>query len=158
MECEGRSWSLFLGRFCRDRMHLFFIMKIAVPLADDGSFSLHYGGASKVALFEVDQPGRRILHVAEVQPPEPEPCGWAGWLAHEQVNVILAGGMGRGAQMRMAELGILVQAGMPAAEPRALVQAWLNGAAAAGDNLCEGGHHGRDHEGHHGSHGCSCSH
>ena len=133
-------------------------MKIAVPLAEDGTFSLHFGGSSKVALFEVDPSERKILGEAEITPPALEPCGWAHWLAAEKVNVVLAGGMGRGAQMRMAELGIQVQAGMPAAEPRDLVQAWLNGTATAGDNLCEGGHHGQAHEGHNGSHGCSCSH
>jgi predicted Fe-Mo cluster-binding NifX family protein len=73
------------------------------------------------------------------------------------VSAILVGGMGRGAQMRMAELGIEVVAGLPLAEPRALVQAWLDGQLTGGPNACEGhqDHH-ADHP--HGDGHCNCSH
>lgn len=137
-------------------------MKIALPLADDCSFSLHYGGSAKVGLYEVDAAARTILRATEAVPPDAEPCGWAAWLGSEKVNVILVGGMGRGAQMRMAEHGIEVIPGLPAAEPRVLVQAWLDGRISAGANACEGGHHGHgEHHYHHGEQGhdgheCHC--
>lgn len=130
-------------------------MKIALPLADDGSFSLHFGGSSKVAIFEVDPTARSIGAAAEVVPPEPEPCGWADWLASQKVKVLLAGGMGRGAQVRLAERGIEVVVGVPPGEPHDLVRAWLENRLQAGPNSCEGGHHGH-HHGHHGSHACEC--
>jgi len=132
-------------------------MNIAIPLADDGSFSLHYGGSAKVGLYEVDPGKRVILRAAEIIPPAAEPCEWAAWLGTQQVSAILVGGMGRGAQMRMAELGIEVVAGLPPAEPRALVQAWLDGRLTGGPNACEGHHD--HHAGHpHGDGHCNCSH
>ncbi len=140
-------------------------MNIAVPLADDGTFSLHYGGSAKVGLYQVDPAKRTILSATEIVPPAAEPCEWAAWLGNQKVNAILVSGMGRGAQMRMAELGIKVVAGLPAAEPRALVQAWIDGRIEAGPNACEGhgGHHGHGaHEGgehhHHHDGNCHCSH
>lgn len=139
-------------------------MNIAIPLASDGSFSLHYGGSAKVGLYQIDPAKRTILSATEIIPPDAEPCGWAAWLGSQKVNVILVGGMGRGAQLRMAELGIEVVPGLPSAEPRDLVQAWLEGRITAGANACEGGHGDHhdhhDHEaGHHHGHGhCNCSH
>ena len=132
-------------------------MKIALPLVDDGSFSLHFGGSSKVALFEVDPASRTILSVQEVVPPEAEPCEWGSWLAAQKVELVLAGGMGRGAQKSLTDLGLTVVAGMPEAEPRALVQAWLEQRASAGRNGCEGGHRGDCGHGEHGGHHCHCS-
>ena len=138
-------------------------MNIAIPLADDSSFSLHYGGSAKVGIFEVDPAKRAILNSTEIVPPSAEPCEWAAWFGTQKINAILVGGMGRGAQMRMAELGIQVVAGLPPAEPRDLVQAWLDGRLTGGPNSCEGhgGHHGHEHNqaNHHHSDGrCNCSH
>jgi len=138
-------------------------MNIAIPLAEDGSFSLHYGGSAKVGLYQVDPSKRTILSATEIVPPAAEPCEWAAWLGTQKINIILVGGMGRGAQVRMTELGIAVIAGLPTAEPRDLVQAWLDGRIAAGTNACEGGHHGHEHHHEHGEHlsdghACHCSH
>lgn len=110
-----------------------------------------------MAVYEVDPAARAIASVAELTPPEAEPCEWGPWLASQKIDLFLAGGMGRGAQTRLTELGVQVVAGMPEAEPRALVLAWLNGRSEGGQNPCEGGHHGGcgHHEG--GSHHCHCS-
>lgn len=134
-------------------------MNIALPLADDGTFSLHYGGSAKVGLYEVDLAAKKILRATCATPPAPEPCEWAPWLETQKVRVILVGGMGRGAQVCMAEHGIDVVPGLPAAEPRDLVQAWLDDRLIAGPNACNGGHseHGHHAHGEHG-HPCHCSH
>jgi predicted Fe-Mo cluster-binding NifX family protein len=122
-------------------------MIIALPLTENDEFSPHFGGSAKAGLFEVDRARRRIVRTTAVVPPEPEPCGWPDWLSTQGVKLFLAGGMGRGAQQRMTAAGIEVLAGVPAAEPRELVQAWLDGRLVPGANACEGGHH--DHGGHH---------
>ncbi|WP_084442100.1 hypothetical protein OH491_19405 [Termitidicoccus mucosus] len=130
-------------------------MNIAIPLTDNSVFSLHYGGSIKVGLYEVDPQKRLILSSSEIIPPLAEPCEWGTWLCTQEVRVLLAGGIGSGAQACMAESGIQVIAGLPAAEPRELVQAWLDGRLVAGPNACKehDGHHEHDehHQGH--SHG-----
>jgi predicted Fe-Mo cluster-binding NifX family protein len=134
-------------------------MIIGLPITENNEFSPHFGGAAKARLYTVDREQRSILREETVSPPDPEPCGWADWLGTQGVTAFLAGGMGMGAQHRMAAAGILVTVGVPSAPPRDLVQAWLNGALAAGANACEGGHHGHGHHHHHGEHdadGHSC--
>jgi predicted Fe-Mo cluster-binding NifX family protein len=73
--------------------------------------------------------------------------------------------MGRGAQQRLAGAGIDVVVGVPAADPHALVQAWLDGQLVPGDNACEGSAHGHgpdhdcdEHGGQHHDGECGCSH
>lgn len=140
-------------------------MIIAIPLTENDEFSPHFGGSAKVALFEVDPARRAISRSTVVVPSFPEPCSWADWLAAQGVTLFLAGGMGGGARQRMAAAGIDVVVGVPAADPRALVQAWLDGKLTPGANACEGegSHHGHGHghhhhDDHHPAGGCSCSH
>jgi predicted Fe-Mo cluster-binding NifX family protein len=134
-------------------------MKIAIPLTENNEFSPHFGGSAKAGLFEVDRARRLIVRTTTVVPPEPKPCGWVDWLGAQGVKLFLAGGMGRGAQQRMAGAGIEVIVGVPAAKPATLVQAWLDGQLVPGANACEGDHH---HHGEHGHHhhadDCGCSH
>lgn len=144
-------------------------MIIALPLTENDEFSPHFGAAAKAGLFEVDPVKRTIVHASAIVPPEAEPCSWAAWLGTQGVKYFLAGGMGQGAQQRMAAAGILTIVGVAAAAPATLVQAWLDGSLTPGTNGCEGGHHGHGHEHgehghhhHHGEHehghGCGCSH
>jgi len=125
-------------------------MKIAVPLTAADEFSPHYGAAAKFAVYDVD-PGRRVvIGRTVVVPQEPEPCAWPPLLRTAGVEVVLAGGMGRGAQARMAELGLSVLAGILPAAPDTLVAAWLAGRLSVEANRCDGsGHGGRHHPGAH---------
>jgi predicted Fe-Mo cluster-binding NifX family protein len=125
-------------------------MILALPLTENDEFSLHFGGSAKIGLFEVDLERRAISRSSVVVPSESGPCGWADWLGAQGVTLLLAGGMGGGARQRMAAVGIEVLVGVPAADPTALVQAWLDGRLQPGANACggEGSHHGHSH-GHH---------
>lgn len=127
-------------------------MIIALPLTENGEFSPHYGQSSRMALFEVDREGRRILRETRVTPPEPEPCGWADWLAEQGVDLLLAGGLGRGAQHRLAAAGIPVLAGVAAGSPRELALAWLEDRLTPGPNACDGHEHHGDEPHEHGHH------
>jgi predicted Fe-Mo cluster-binding NifX family protein len=135
-------------------------MKIAIPLTATDEFSPHYGGSSKFAVVEVDPPTRTVRRRMIVVPPESEPCAWPPLLRAAGVDLILAGGMGRGAQVRMAEHGIKVLAGVPAAAPDELVAAWLEGRLVTGENACDGQGDGRHHHHDHQHHGedCHCAH
>lgn len=112
-------------------------MIIALPLTDTDEFSPHFGASVKAGLYTVDVAQRRIMKIAAVVPPCPEPCGWADWLGSRGVKVFLAGGIGRGAQQRMAAAGIEVIPGNPAGMPALLVQAWLNRELKPGANGCD---------------------
>lgn len=137
-------------------------MNIALPLTADHEFSTHYGAAAKFAVFELDPDKRTVLHHKVVDPQAAEPCSWAPLLQAAGVDLVLAGGMGRGAQLRLAECGVKVVVGLPAAAPAELVAAWLAGRLHGGDNACDGGHdsgdcHGHVHS-HHGDHEHGCPH
>ncbi len=131
-------------------------MKIAIPLTDTNGFSTHYGGSAKFAVYDVDLPQRIVLRRSIVTPSEAEPCAWPPLLQAEGVNVVLAGGMGRGAQQNMLNNGVQVVLGVAPAEPEALVAAYLAGEIHGGANACEGegSHHGHHHEGGN----CQCAH
>ncbi|MGA2445419.1 MAG: NifB/NifX family molybdenum-iron cluster-binding protein [Opitutaceae bacterium] len=85
-------------------------MKIAIPLTDTDEFSPHYGGSSKFAVVEVDPRHRTVRRRMIVVPPGSEPCSWPFLLRAAGVSLVLASGMGCGAQMRVAEHGIKVLA------------------------------------------------
>jgi predicted Fe-Mo cluster-binding NifX family protein len=124
-------------------------MRIVLPLAADGGFSPHYGAAAAFAVYEVDATARRVLRQSVIQPPAgSEPCGWMPLLRAAGANLLLAGGIGAGARHRMAEFGIEVVAGVPAAEPGELVAAWLEHRLTRGDNACDDGRTGHHHHDH----------
>lgn len=116
-------------------------MIIALPLTDNQEFSPHFGAAARAGLVEVNPATKTIVRAWSEVPPFPEPCSWVDWLSAQGVSVLLAGGMGRGAQERMMRSGIEVVVGVPTAEPQILVGAWLAGALPNGKNACKSGHH-----------------
>ena len=119
-----------------------FSRKIAIPLTDTNEFSPHYGASARFEVFEVEPAQRAVLRRTIVAPAEAEPCAWAPLLRAAGVELVLAGGMGAGARHHMAEQGIEVVAGVPAAPPDELVTAWLENRLVRGDNACDGqGHH-----------------
>lgn len=124
-------------------------MIIALPLTETNEFSSHFGAAARAGLFTVDAARHRITKTTSAVPPTLEPCGWADWLGAQGVKVLLAGGIGRGAQERMTAAGITVISGVPDGVPALLVQAWLEGGLKAGPNGCDGGHHAHGHPHHH---------
>jgi predicted Fe-Mo cluster-binding NifX family protein len=72
-----------------------------------------------------------------LNPPPHEPGVLPQWLAEQKANLIIAGGMGSRAQSLFTQNGIQVLTGAPAGTPEELVQAYLNGSLAPGDNVCD---------------------
>lgn len=142
----------------------FYAMKIALPLTAANEFSTHYGAAAKFVVFDVD-PGKRLVRrQVVIEPRDSEPCGWPPLLRAAGTDLVLAGGMGHGARMRMAEHGLKVLVGVTASAPEDLIAGWLAGTLVEGENACDGGGHGHSaHPHHHGhlhdhEHGCGCTH
>lgn len=111
-------------------------MKIAIPLAE-GRLSPHFGHCEHFALIEVDQDSKQVVSQAVSEAPTHEPGALPRWLFENGVQVVLAGGMGRRAQAMLAEGGIDVIVGVPAAAPEQLADDFLNGRLQTGQNLCD---------------------
>lgn len=109
---------------------------IAIPVAG-GRLCTHFGHCGQFALIEVDTAGRQILNSRQVDTPAHQP-GVLPRLLHEQeVNLVIAGGMGRRAQSMFAENGIEVVVGAPAEPPKSIVESYLNGDLQPGQNICD---------------------
>jgi len=111
-------------------------MRIAIPLAD-GKLALHFGRCEQFAVVEVDDATREIRATALQVPPGHEPGVLPQWLAEQGVNLVIVGGMGQRAQQLLAASGIDVIVGATPAEPQDLVQAYLDGRLAGGENVCD---------------------
>ncbi|MDD3178817.1 MAG: NifB/NifX family molybdenum-iron cluster-binding protein [Opitutaceae bacterium] len=129
-------------------------MKIAIPLTATDEFSAHYGGSSKLAVFEVDPEQRVVRRRTILAPSGSEPCNWSPLLRAAGVTLLLAGGIGTGARHRMAEHGVDVIAGAASGTPDEVVAAWLSGGLVRGENACDGSGQG----GHHHDGSCHCAH
>jgi len=111
-------------------------MKIAIPVVDK-QLCLHFGHRAQFALVEVDDANKEITGTTYAEPPPHEPGVLPKWLHEQQVNVILAGGMGTRAQQLFEQNGIQVVVGCPPASPETLVGAYLTGELQPGDNACD---------------------
>ncbi len=142
--------------------------KVALPLDSTGGFSSHYGAATRFTVFAVDVLARRVLRQLTVVPEDSKPCAWPTLLRMAGVKLVIAGGMGAGAQEHMRENGLWVLVGARGREPEEIVQRWLEERLETGDNACrcDGAGHGHDHDHEHssgehaahghGGHGCGC--
>ena len=83
-------------------------MKIAIPTAG-GRLALHFGHCEQFALVEVDSESGAIVHTETLQAPPHEPGALPRYLHENGADVIIAGGMGRRAQMLFRQLLLQVQ-------------------------------------------------
>ena len=111
-------------------------MRIAIPVAD-GKLSAHFGHCQAFALIDVDEERKIVGETRWVEAPPHVPGMLPRWLGEQGADVIIAGGMGRRAQDLFNRQNISVVVGAPVDEPKAIVQAYLEGALATGDNLCD---------------------
>lgn len=113
-------------------------MKIAIPL-ENGRLSLHFGHCDCFALLDVDPDEQKVLSRKDVVPPPHQPGLLPVWLAGCGADVVLAGGMGRRAQVLFAEQGIRVMVGAVVETPERLVSEYLAGTFQEGENVCDHG-------------------
>ena len=69
--------------------------------------------------------------------PGHEPGVLPQWLHENNVNVIIAGGMGQRAQQRCTQNDIKVVVGASSETPEDLVSAFLKETLQTGDNICD---------------------
>jgi predicted Fe-Mo cluster-binding NifX family protein len=111
-------------------------MRLAIPVIE-GKLSLHFGHCDQFAIVDVDAAAERISQVTMGTAPAHEPGALPRWLNERGVNVVIAGGMGRRAQMLLAENGIDVVIGAPAQSAEAVANAYLQGTLQTGANICD---------------------
>jgi ATP-binding protein involved in chromosome partitioning len=111
-------------------------MRIAIPLAQ-GQLCAHFGHCEEFAIVDVNSEERCVSGIHRHVPPAHEPGVLPQWLGRQNVNVVIAGGMGSRAQTLFAENGIQVVTGATAGGPEELAMAYLNGTLATGANVCD---------------------
>lgn len=112
------------------------VLKIAIPVVE-GHLSAHFGHCEEFAIYDIDVENKNVLNQENAPPPQHEPGVLPAWLSEKKVDIIIAGGMGTRAQELFTEKGIQVIVGAPAEGPDELINAYLNGALAAGENICD---------------------
>ena len=111
-------------------------MRIAIPVGG-GRLSMHFGHCEQFAILDVDAHEKRILGTEMLTPPAHEPGALPRWLHQQEVDVIIAGGMGRRAQQLFAENDIAVVVGAPGDTFDELAKAYLDGTLQTGENVCD---------------------
>ena len=111
-------------------------MKIAIPTFQ-GNLCAHFGHCEIFAVFEVDREKKEIVKKEELTPPPHEPGVLPQWLKENEVNLVIAGGMGRRAQDLFTQYGIKSIVGVSPSKPEEVVMNYLNAELKAGENLCD---------------------
>jgi len=111
-------------------------MRIAVPLTE-GVVSMHFGHCEKFALIDVDEAAGKVISARELDPPAHEPGLLPRWLAGEEVNLVITGGIGQRAVMLFEAQGIKVIPGAPALSAGHVVADYLKGNLQSGSNTCD---------------------
>lgn len=130
------------------------IMKIVIPSAD-GRLCGHFGHCEYFTFVDVEPENKEILSIENKVPEDGISCQSASWIASQGANVILAGGMGGRPMAIFAQNGVKVVAGCPELKVKEIVEQYMNGTLATGENSCGGEHHhcqGHNHGEHHHCH------
>jgi predicted Fe-Mo cluster-binding NifX family protein len=114
------------------------LTKIAVPIQGE-RLSGHFGHPDCFALISVDRTAGRIVEEERRLPPPHEPGSLPRWLAGQEVDVVLAGGIGPRAVALLESHGVEVRIGVPPIAVSEAVNLWLEGALPSGSNTCDHG-------------------
>ena len=124
-------------------------MKIAVTYENGGIFQ-HFGHTEQFKIYEVQD--NKIVSSQVVDTNESGHGALAGFLKEYQVDTLICGGIGGGAQNALASAGIKLYGGV-SGDADAAVEALLKNELAYNPNVhCD--HHDSQSHGNCGSHGC----
>ena len=127
-------------------------MRIAVTY-ENGQVFQHFGHTEQFKVYDVAD--GKVVSSQVVDTMGSGHGALAGFLTACQADALICGGIGGGAQMALAEAGIRLYAGIQGDADQA-VAALLDGSLSYGTEAnCD--HHGHDHGGECGDHGCGHS-
>ena len=126
-------------------------MNIAVTY-ENGQIFQHFGHTEQFKVYEIDN--NTVVKSFVVDTNGQGHGALAGFLSLNNIEVLICGGIGGGAQMALAEAGIKLYGGV-SGDADAAVEAYLAGNLDFNPNV-QCNHHGHDHgEGHNcGNHDC----
>lgn len=127
-------------------------MKIAVTY-ENGQIFQHFGHTEQFKIYEVEE--GKVMSAEVVDTNGSGHGALAGFLADHQVEALICGGIGGGAQMALAQAGIKLYGGVFGAADDAVNALLADNLAFNPDVHCD--HHDHEHgEGGHscGDHGC----
>ncbi|MBO5081260.1 MAG: NifB/NifX family molybdenum-iron cluster-binding protein [Lachnospiraceae bacterium] len=126
-------------------------MNIAVTY-ENGQIFQHFGHTEQFKVYEIDN--NTVVKSFVVDTNGQGHGALAGFLSLNNIEVLICGGIGGGAQMALAEAGIKLYGGV-SGDADAAVEAYLAENLDFNPNV-QCNHHGHDHgEGHNcGNHGC----
>ena len=111
-------------------------MRYAIPV-NNGTLAGHFGHCEAFAMFDVDDSSGTIVARDAVPSPGHQPGFLPGWLAEQGVSAIIAGGMGPRAVGLFEENRVHVILGAPEEPAEDVMQKYLTGELALGDNVCD---------------------
>ena len=123
-------------------------MKIAVTY-ENGNVFQHFGHTEQFKLYDV-QDGK-VVSSQVVDTNGSGHGALAGFLTAHQVEALICGGIGGGAQMALAQAGIRLHAGCSGDADTRVVELLAGTLVSAAEATCDH-HHGEDHAC--GDHGC----
>ena len=126
-------------------------MNIAVTY-ENGQIFQHFGHTEQFKVYEIEN--NTVVKSFVVDTNGQGHGALAGFLSLNNIEILICGGIGGGAQMALAEAGIKLYGGV-SGDADAAVEAYLAGNLDFNPNV-QCNHHGHDHgEGHNcGNHGC----
>lgn len=135
------------------------VMRIATP-HENGEICQHFGHAPEFKFFDIEE--GKIVHTEVVPTEEGGHDAVAAFLNANNVDAVVCGSIGTGAQIALAELGIQMFGGA-SGNPDDIINGILNGTIVPEDQVeCSCGCGGHDHgscgcggHDHHGG-GCGC--
>ena len=108
--------------------------KFAIPTVND-LLTPHFGHCEKFAIVETEN--GKIISLDYIDPPIHHPGAYPRFLAFQEINVIISGGMGMKAQDLFAQNNIEVCIGVSSDSPKYLVEQYLDNQLQTGQNLCD---------------------
>lgn len=106
---------------------------IAVPVTN-GLLSAHFGHCEQFYFATVED--HKIVAERMQTPPEHEPGLYPKWVKEQGGELVLTGGMGPKAQSLFKENNVEFIVGAPIADPKKVVEDYLNGVLQTAENTC----------------------
>lgn len=116
-------------------------MRIAIPMTG-GLLAQHFGHCEQFELVDIDPATRTVSARTSLPAPVHEHGVLPRFLRENGANLVIAGGIGQGAQTLLRQAGIEVLAGVESRLPDDVVAGYLNGTLTTGVTSCG---HGAEH-------------
>lgn len=125
-------------------------MKIAVPY-DNGLVFGHFGHTEQFKIYEAED--GKVLSTKIVPTQGAGHGALSGFLAGEKVDVLICGGIGMGAQVALAQVGIKIYGGVQGGADAAVLEFLAGSLVYDPDAKCDHHHH---EDGHGCGDNCTC--